>query len=105
MSYCLNVEEEVIVDELNCFWGRDFGMYENVKFLMKIMFKKDEMIIVYCYLGYVNYISIVGWLGLDMCFFGEYMKGLYGDDYFVVGLFVGGGSYLIWVFFGKMGIR
>ncbi|UVV75996.1 hypothetical protein NXW84_17745 [Bacteroides fragilis] len=33
------------------------------------------------------------------------MKGSYGDDYSAVGLLAGGGSYLTWVFPGKMGIR
>lgn len=40
MSYCLNSEEEATADELNRFRGRDSGMYENAKFLMKTMLKK-----------------------------------------------------------------
>ena len=105
MSYCLNAEEEATVDELNRFRGRDSGMYENAKFLMKTMLKKDETTTVYCHLGHANYTSIAGWLGSDMRPFGEYMKGSYGDDYSAVGLLAGGGSYLTWVFPGKMGIR
>ena len=69
------------------------------------MLKTDETTTVYCHLGHANYTSIAGWLGSDMRPFGEYMKGSYGDDYSAVGLLAGGGSYLTWVFPGKMGIR
>lgn len=91
-------EEEATADELNRFRGRDSGMYENAKFLMKTMLKKDETTTVYCHLGHANYTSIAGWLRPDMRPFGEYMKGSYGDDYSAVGLLAGGGSYLTWYF-------
>jgi erythromycin esterase-like protein len=94
LVHCLNVSGKADSRSLNSrMQKRDSVMFENTRFLMQLLCKKEEKIFVYAHLGHTNYKPSIRFPNSYNVTLGLLMKQAYGEDYFVTGLFAGSGYY------------
>ena len=93
LVHCLNISGKATNSTNRRVDLRDSIMFENAHFLIQLLCNKDEKTIIYAHLGHVNYKSFIPFSNSYDASFGQLMKQVYGKDYFVTGLFTGGGSF------------
>ena len=94
LEHCLQTIIQARKQPVLSFSLRDKVMFENLDFLFGL-FSKDKAMktAVYSHFGHANYSALETRMVSDPPF-GSFAKRVYGDDFFVVGIFVGGGETL-----------